>query len=109
MRLIDFLNDKFNGGVSYTNAIHVCLGLYCSLDFLPKDVDTDNLTKNKLSECFSALSLDKKIVSFEKEVAEYYGVYCVEFQGREHWGDILSSITKKGRSYDSDIVEGILK
>jgi GH15 family glucan-1,4-alpha-glucosidase len=109
MRLIDFLNDKFNGGILYTDAVHVCLGLYCSLDFLPKDVDTDNLTKEKLSECFSNLSSDKKIISFEKEVAEYFGVYSVEFKSREHWSEIISSITKKGRSYDSDLVEGILK
>lgn len=85
--LYQHISTKSPLGIPYSEAVKLMLTLYCTLAILPKEMQKLPLTKEALSEMFSRLATDGKIVPDE-------GDQAVPSDGAriEHWVDLAMKL-----------------
>lgn len=100
------LNSKFAKGITYRNAVEVCVALFCSADWV-KGVHEDEVSTENIAKVFSELAKGGIITNFEEKYAIEMGVDGNP-SGAEHWIQIMKSSLKRNRFYDPDTVSRLL-
>ncbi|KFZ38440.1 hypothetical protein HR45_03105 [Shewanella mangrovi] len=107
MVLKSYLEGSFPEGLSYNNAVQLCLRLYCSVEGLPESLHVQ-CTKDNLASVFAEMAREKFIIGQAKE-ASFYGASHYDVSEKEHWIEVIGSIFRDGETVDSELGRNLLK
>src|SRR3954454_9289974 len=101
MDLERYILDGFTGGLSYYEAVQLCLRLYCTVDDIPSEVHAQ-CTKDGLAEVFAKLA-QRGFLTTPPLLAALYGANFHDVTEKGHWVEVIASIFKKGVSRDASV------
>lgn len=99
MNLESALIEAFPEGISYDDAVNLCLRIYCCVDGVPLSLH-DECSKEGLSEVFANLYRKGSILG-PTSSSVLYGANYHSCSDTGHWIEVIASIFKKQMSYDS--------
>jgi hypothetical protein len=109
MHLADYLRTTFRDGITYRDAAHLCLAMYCVDNTLPTGVVDDKLSMEVIAEAFADLAqhgLIKEFVSYESVP---FGANYHSIDDKGHWVEVQASVLKKGMKCEVERVERLKK
>jgi hypothetical protein len=92
MELSLYIEQAFPSGISYNDAVQLCLRLYATLDGVPKGIHAQ-CTKDTLAEAFARLAVSGVIVG-ESVSSARYGANFHAVCEKGHWIEVIASIFK---------------
>jgi len=109
MRLADFLASRFSQGLLYSDAVQLCLAIYCSAGILPAELIDEELSMDRIAEAFSEISTRGLIREYRSNVAATYGANYHSVEAKGHWIEVQASILKMKLTYDLDRAKALLR
>lgn len=101
--LATYLEGRIPDGMSYPDAVQLCLRLYCTVDGVPKDLLP--LNKEIIADAFAKLAGNGWVRPDKLWQSSIYGASLHQITDRGHWVEVIASIFKKGPEL-LDLVRG---
>ncbi len=92
--LASYLKVRVPEGMSYPDAVQLCLRLYGTVEGVPKQLLP--LTKEVLGDAFAELASAGWVQRDKLCYAPLYGASFHQVTDRGHWVEVIASIFKKG-------------
>lgn len=96
MRTTDYILGRFPEGLSYEDAVQVCLWLHVTLEFCPSDLREEVVQKEDLASVFAELARRGGIRNYRKFESFKYGANFHQITDKGHWLEAIASVYKKG-------------
>jgi len=99
-RLADFLKMRLPIDLPYDDLAQICLGIYCYLGGLPKEIAALKLDKDAIAEAFAELAAKRGLNRHNSLTSARYGANFHQVTEKGHWIEVIASIFKKGDAVD---------
>jgi len=102
--LFEYLSSRFINGLSYSDAVLLCRGIYVFADLLPSSVPPEQLTREGISSSFAYLAQIGRV-----HVSELTPDESSVFITKEHWLSLIDELFhKKDNSLDINQVKKLI-
>ena len=92
--LVSYLRARMPNGMSYPDAVQLCLRLYCTVDGVPQQLLP--LSKETLGDAFAKLASAGWVHADKGSQSTLYGANFHQVTDCGHWVEVIVSIFKKG-------------
>ena len=99
--LYEILCSEFDEGIGYSNALDLCIAIFCSTDWL-YGVDVNTCTKEGIATAFGKISEQGIVQNFDLELAHSKGAVIVDYKNKIHWLEIINHAMRSNNFYDQE-------
>ena len=92
--LASYLEARVPEGISYPDAVQLCLRLYCTVDGVPDQLLP--LSKETLGDAFARLANAGWVQEDKTGHSVLYGARLHQVTDRGHWIEVIAAIFKQG-------------
>lgn len=107
-RLFLYLNRKMPVSVDYEDLANLCFSLYCTLDILPKNLQSLGITKDVLAMTFTSIARERNISVYSSDDFYKKNLFY-DCTNNQHWIDLIDNCVKLDRSPDLTGAKALLR
>ena len=101
MKLFEHITNKNPGGIPFEEAKQLFLWLYCTLGILPEPIRHDKIGKKELTETFSSLAAQGKLLGLPRIVAQANVAPFNDPSDQAYWERLVNELLHNEITLDS--------